>query len=392
MKTTHILHIGDARRMSAIADSSVHLIVTSPPYPMIEMWDSAFDGMAPGVRDLLSAERGMDAFEAMHTALDEVWAECRRVLVPGGFVCINIGDATRSVGGEFCMYPNHARIITALMRLGMTPLPDILWRKPSNAPNKFMGSGTLPAGAYVTYEHEYILIARKGGKRTFSEQAKVVRGKSAFFWEERNAWFSDLWTDLRGTGQRLGRDGLRERSAAFPFELPFRLVNMFALQGDVVLDPFAGTGTTMAAALAAGRSSIGYEWVDELRPVVLAALHEAVGIGRHRSKDRLVAHNAFVSARVEGGKVSKHVSAVYGFPVTTRQEIELTLPTPSCLTMTDDGCMTAEYEMSPLVRTWPTIGSSVEQNPTATRSGSRHLQSVAEMGQTSLFSMPLSES
>lgn len=389
MKTTHILHIGDARKMSAIADSSVHLIITSPPYPMIEMWDSAFEGMAPGVRDLLAADRGMDAFEAMHTALDSVWAECRRVLVPGGFVCINIGDATRSVGGEFCMYPNHARIITALMRFGMTPLPDILWRKPTNAPNKFMGSGTLPAGAYVTYEHEYILVARNGGKRIFSEQAKVVRGKSAFFWEERNMWFSDLWADLRGTGQRLGRDGVRERSAAFPFELPFRLINMYSLQGDVVLDPFVGTGTTMAAALAAGRSSIGYEWVDELRPVVHAALHESVEIGRHRSKDRLIAHEAFVSARKDGGKESKHVSAVYGFPVITRQEIELTLPSPSLLTMNDQGWMTAEYEAPHSLHASPAITASIGSNPTAPQSSSLRLRSAAEPGQTSLFPMPI---
>jgi len=247
MNTTHTLHIGDARTMSALGDASVHLIVTSPPYPMIAMWDDAFRALVPGVGALLDADRGFDAFEAMHTALDAVWAECSRVLVPGGFLCINIGDATRTIGGAFCLYPNQARIVAAGLRLGMTPLPDILWRKPTNAPNKFMGSGMLPAGAYVTYEHEYVLVFRKGGKREFSTAEKAKRAASAFFWEERNVWFSDLWTDLRGTTQRLAKDGPRERSAAFPFELPYRLVNMYAMQGDVVLDPFAGTGTTMAA-------------------------------------------------------------------------------------------------------------------------------------------------
>ena len=331
MKTTHTLHIGDARKMSAIQDGSVHLIVTSPPYPMIEMWDAAFGEMVPGVGALLAADQGVDAFEAMHTALDAVWAECSRVLVPGGFACINIGDATRSVGGEFCLYPNQARIVSALMRLRMTPLPDILWRKPTNAPNKFMGSGMLPAGAYVTYEHEYVLIFRKGGKRLFSEAEKAARGESAFFWEERNIWFSDVWTDLKGTAQRLAHDGPRERSAAFPFELPYRLVNMYALQGEIVLDPFAGTGTTMAAALAAGRSSVGYERLPDFRPLVADSLSRAMETGRQRASDRLRAHAAFIRGREEQAKETKHVSRHYGFPVITRQEVELRLPVPKAM-------------------------------------------------------------
>lgn len=68
---------------------------------------------------------------------------------------------------NFQLYPNHARIINAFHALGVSNLPNILWRKQTNAPNKFMGSGMLPAGAYVTLEHEWILIFRKGGKRIF---------------------------------------------------------------------------------------------------------------------------------------------------------------------------------------------------------------------------------
>jgi DNA modification methylase len=186
----------------------------------------------------------MACFEAQHQALDAVWAECARVLADGGFLCVNIGDATRSLNDQFCLYPNHARILTAAMRLGLTPLPDILWRKPNNSPNKFMGSGTLPAGAYVTYEHEYILILRKGGKRQFSKEEQARRAASAYFWEERNQWFSDLWTDLLGADQRLLDPEARARSAAYPLELPYRLILMYSIEGDVVLDPFVGTGTT----------------------------------------------------------------------------------------------------------------------------------------------------
>ena len=331
MQTTHRLHIGDARNLSGIADASVQLVVTSPPYPMIAMWDDAFGVLAPTVPELLASGHGLDAFEAMHFALDEVWAECARALAPGGFLCINIGDATRTLGEEFCLYPNHARILMALTRLGLTTLPDILWRKPSNAPNKFMGSGMLPAGAYVTYEHEYVLIARKGGKREFTGEEKAVRGASAYFWEERNAWFSDLWSDVRGTRQKLGGDALRERSAAFPFELPYRLVNMYSVQGDTVLDPFVGTGTTMAAAFSCGRSSIGVDVAGGLEPLVAASLAAAVPEGRARAEARLAGHAAFMAARAAEGKVAAHASAAYGFAVVTGQERALRLQVPAGL-------------------------------------------------------------
>ena len=192
IETTHRTWIGDARARSALQDGSVNLIVTSPPYPMIQMWDEVFAELAPASVQPLAEGRGMVAFEAMHRALDTAWAECHRALAPGGFLALNIGDATRSLDGEFALYPNHARIVSALLNLGLTALPDILWRKPTNAPNKFMGSGMLPGGAYVTYEHEYVLIFRKAGKRCFTPEEKVRRAESAYFWEERNVWFSDL--------------------------------------------------------------------------------------------------------------------------------------------------------------------------------------------------------
>ena len=128
-----------------------------------------------------------------------------------------------------------------------------------------MGSGMLPAGAYVTYEHEYVLVLRKGRRRWFgNEEEKRLRRQSAFFWEERNTWFSDLWYDIKGTPQTLVSKEARDRSAAFPFELAYRLISMFSIKRDVVLDPFAGTGTTLAAALAAGRSAAGMETDNSL--------------------------------------------------------------------------------------------------------------------------------
>ena len=229
--TWHEIHFADSRSMSAVGDETIDLVVTSPPYPMIEMWDEQFVSVDAAIGTALSNGDGGRAFGLMHAALDDVWSECHRILRPGGLACINIGDATRKIGGEFRLFSNHSRVLLKMASLGFSILPDILWRKPTNAPNKFLGSGMLPAGAYVTYEHEYILIVRKGGPRRFSPEEKARRRRSAFFWEERNVWFSDMWVDLVGARQLLGngevddRDA-RARSAAFPFELAYRLIQM----------------------------------------------------------------------------------------------------------------------------------------------------------------------
>jgi len=329
MKTEHRALQADARRMRALADESVQLVVTSPPYPMIAMWDACFQGMDGQVGRLLEAGKGWQAFERMHRALDMVWAECHRLLTPGGLVCINIGDATRSLDGEFQLFTNHARIVSAMLALGFMPLPDILWRKPTNAPNKFMGSGMLPAGAYVTYEHEYVLIFRKGGKRVFrSAEDKLLRRRSAYFWEERNLWFSDVWFDLRGTRQKLRKDQARLRSAAYPPELAYRLICMYSIYGDTVLDPFLGTGTTLAAAVAGGRNSVGCEQEPELQPVIAATAQAAVAQGNARIDQRLASHQAFVAERQRAGKPIKHENAAHGFPVITGQERDLELLRP----------------------------------------------------------------
>ena len=251
---------GTAVDMEQLADASVDLIVTSPPYPMIEMWDESFSEQDEQISACLSGARGRDAFELMHAVLDRVWIEIHRVLKSGGIACINIGDATRTFDGDFQLYSNHSRILHRFLNLGFAALPDILWRKQTNAPNKFMGSGMLPVGAYVTYEHEYLLVLRKGRRRDFtSAQEKDRRRESAFFWEERNVWFSDVWFDIKGAAQALVDETARQRSAAFPFELAYRLVCMFSIKGDIVLDPFAGTGTTLAAAVASGRNAVGID-------------------------------------------------------------------------------------------------------------------------------------
>jgi modification methylase len=335
----------NAAAMNGVPDGAVSLVVTSPPYPMIEMWDESFAKEDAAVARALAKRDGAAAFEAMHRQLDEVWAECHRALEPGGIACINVGDATRTLGGEYRLYSNHARILQAAMRIGFSILPDILWRKPTNSPNKFLGSGTLPAGAYVTYEHEYVLILRKGPPRRFKSDAeRLRRRRSAFFWEERNHWFSDLWTGLRGTAQGLPNAATRDRSAAYPFELAYRLIQMYSLIGDLVLDPFLGTGTTMVAALGSGRDSLGYERDTTLAPTIRASLEAAPGIGLRRAEDRLQAHLRFAEERAADGRPMKHHHRGYDFPVATRQETDIDFVLPWTLNEVDAGVFNAEVD------------------------------------------------
>jgi DNA modification methylase len=321
--TTHQIIINAAQNMEALADQSIDLVVTSPPYPMIQMWDDIMAKQNPKIEAALNENQGIVAYELMHLELDKIWTESVRVLKPGGFVCINIGDATRTIGGNFALYPNHARIIQAFQKLGLSNLPNIIWRKQTNAPNKFMGSGMLPAGAYTTLEHEWILIFRKGGKRAFKDaDAKLKRRQSAYFWEERNIWFSDLW-DLKGTKQRIDKSETRKRSAAYPFEVPYRLINMFSLKYDTVLDPFLGTGTTTLAAIAAQRNSVGFEIDPLFLEIILENIgHTPINFFNTYLKNRLIRHQEFVENRAADVKKNpiKHFNEQLNIPVMTKQE------------------------------------------------------------------------
>ncbi|BDU67725.1 MAG: methyltransferase [Candidatus Tyloplasma litorale] len=253
-KTKHIFINSDSRKINQIKNETINLVVTSPPYPMIKMWDWILEKESKNIAE------DFDYIE-FSNILSEIWKEMYRVIKPGGILAINIGDAARRNEKGFLLYSNSSKIINSCIEHGFTQLPGIIWSKPSNSPNKFLGSGMYPVKAYITLEHEHILIFRKG-ERNFSKLEEEIRKESAFFWEERNKWFSDIWTGLTGTQQKI--KGLsRKRNAAYPLELPFRLINMFSIKGDVVLDPFMGTGTTSIAAAATERNSIGVDLMQD---------------------------------------------------------------------------------------------------------------------------------
>lgn len=344
MFTSHQTIFNDARHLKTLEPNSIDLIVTSPPYPMIEMWDQTFALLNLETYEALNQKQGAKAFELMHQELDKVWEKAYQVLKPGGFLCINIGDAVRTVQ-TFQLYSNQARIITKCVALGLIPLPKILWRKQTNAPNKFMGAGMLPAGAYVTLEHEYILIFRKGDKRTFSKTVdKAKRRQSAFFWEERNQWFSDIWDDLKGIRQKITQQALRKRSGAFPFELAYRLINMYSLQGDTVLDPFCGTATTQLAAAFSARNSIGFEIDQSFATILNEKFKNVVHLANEQITNRLAKHRHFIKTKKETGYQFKHYHKFYQFAVMTRQETEIRFPFLVSKKQTQKDLITIEYD------------------------------------------------
>ncbi len=357
METTHRVTVGDARDLSALPDDSVDLVVTSPPYPMVEMWDDTFAALDPAVEAALAAGDGDRAFEAMHAVLDDAWAELARVLVDGGIACVNVGDATRTLD-RFRVYHNHARVSRALQRVGLEPLPDVLWRKPANSAAKFMGSGTVPPNAYVTLEHEYVLVFRNGARRQFDPGADR-RYEAAYFWEERNEWFSDVWTDVRGVSQELGATEARDRSAAFPLAVPYRLVCMYSVYGDRVLDPFWGTGTTTLAAMAAGRDSVGVERDPDLVGAFDRQVADAPEVSRRVARRRLRDHAAFVAERRRAGDPPEYEAEHYPTRVVTKAERSIRLYAVGEVTETEAGYRATHEPVTGM----PDVGADGDAGP-----------------------------
>jgi DNA modification methylase len=249
IETTHRIYHGDARKMTALGNEPVaHLVVTSPPY-----W-TLIDYAAGNERQLGDIEN----YERFLDELDEVWKRCYNLLVPGGRMCIVVGDVclSRRKAGRHYVVPLHADISIRARDIRFDYLSPIYWYKIANAATEVEGNGAPFLGkpyepnAIIKNDVEYILLLRKpGGYRHPTEKQRIL---SVIEKEDHERWFRQVWTDLPGEFRR-------DHPAPYPQELAFRLINMFSFVGDVVLDPFSGTGSTTAAAIEAHRSSIGYE-------------------------------------------------------------------------------------------------------------------------------------
>ena len=139
----------------------------------------------------------------------------------------------------------------------------------------------------------------------------------------------------------------RLRSAAYPFELPFRLINMFSTKNDIVVDPFLGTGTTMAAAMATGRSSIGFEIDHGFRDQILSMSDTIIETANSRINQRIQEHIDFVARRLKENYQFKHVNKPYDFWVMTRQETDLFFNSLTNVKRIDESTMEVTYSAIP---------------------------------------------
>jgi site-specific DNA-methyltransferase (adenine-specific) len=261
VKTQHRIILGDSRAMTEVKDESVHLVITSPPYWQLKDY---------GHEDQIGFN---DTYEDYINNLNLVWNECYRVLHPGCRLCVNIGDQfARSVYyGRYKIIPIRTEIIKFCEAIGFDYMGAIIWQKVTTVNTSggatIMGSFPYPRNGIVKLDYEFILLFKKLGKSPKPTREQKERSKMTT--EEWNEYFYGHW-NFPGEKQN-------QHLAAFPEELPRRLIRMFSFIGDTVLDPFLGSGTTSLAAFNLGRNSVGYEINKDFLPIVKSKL----GIAGH---------------------------------------------------------------------------------------------------------------
>jgi len=250
--TEHKVIFGDSRNLNTIADKSVQLIITSPPYWQLKDYGN-------------DQQIGFnDSYEDYINNLNLVWSECNRVLSDGCKMCVNIGDqfARSKYYGRYKVIPIRTEIIRFCETLGMDYMGAIIWQKTTtmntSGGGAVMGSFPYPRNGILKMDYEFILIFKKQGKAP--KPTKEQKENSAMTKEEWKEYFSSHW--YFGGVKQL------EHIAMFPEELPKRLIKMFSFAEETVFDPFAGSGTTLLAARNLGRNSVGYEINGDFRQII----------------------------------------------------------------------------------------------------------------------------
>lgn len=250
MNTTHKLIIGTCENMSYLADESVHLAITSPPY-----FNAPFD-----------YEEMYDDYERYLMVLEKMAGESYRVLQEGRIFALNIDDML--VKGQ--KYPITADAIKIFQKAGFRFRDKIIWKKPNGYIRISRRSGVIMQHPYPMYYYpdnllESIIIFQKG-KFDYKSISQETREKSKVDMKEfkENKWYLNFW-EMTNV---LPNSRLEKGIAAFPEELPYRLIKLFSYAGETVLDPFVGSGTTMKVARDLKRNSVGFEILDKLEHVI----------------------------------------------------------------------------------------------------------------------------
>ena len=291
---------GDARSMDAVADGSVALVVTSPPY---------FAGKT--YEEELEREGVPSSYLEYLELLEAVFAECVRKLEPGGRIAVNVANLGRKPYRSL-----SADVIRILQdRLGLLLRGELVWQKGEGANGSCAwGSFRGAANPVLRDITERVVVASKGrfdrARSVKQRRAEGLPAESTLMTEEFLALTLDLWEIPPESARRVGHP------APFPVELPEQLIRLYTFEGDLVLDPFMGSGSALVAAARLGRRYVGYD-TD-------AAY---VDIARRRVADALAAEDADEdaalrdAARHEGKaatKLAEDVLADAGFTITER--------------------------------------------------------------------------
>jgi len=216
-----------SEKMEELPDNSIHLMVTSPPYNVGKVYDENL------------------TMNEYRTFLKNIWKEVKRVLVTGGRVCINIANLGRKP-----YIPLHAFIVEDMLDLGFLMRGEVIWNKASSgSPSTAWGSWLSAKNPTLRDIHEYILVFSKD---TFARE-NLKQRKSTVTREEFLEFTKSVWTFSAEPASKVGHP------APFPIELPHRMIQLYTFKGEVVLDPFIGSGQTAIAAIKTGRHYIGYE-------------------------------------------------------------------------------------------------------------------------------------
>ncbi len=219
-----------SEKMEELPDNSVHLMVTSPPYNVGKEYDDNL------------------TLNEYREFLKKVWSEVKRVLVPGGRACINIANLGRKP-----YIPLHAFIVEDMLDLGFLMRGEIIWNKASSgSPSTAWGSWLSAKNPTLRDIHEYILVFSKG---MFSRGS--LRRKSTISKQEFLEFTKSVWTFAAEPATKVGHP------APFPVELPYRLIQLYTFEGEVVLDPFIGSGQTAIAGIKTHRHYVGYDINEE---------------------------------------------------------------------------------------------------------------------------------
>jgi site-specific DNA-methyltransferase (adenine-specific) len=242
----HMVVIGDCRNMVEVKDNSIQLIVTSPPYFNVK--DYGIDNIG-----------SITEYETYLMAMRQVFSECYRVLAEGRYLCVNVSDVIIN-GTKYPIPFHHAHM---LQKAGFEYREDIIWKKPSGMRSQGNGRrfGTTIQNPYPMYYYpnnmfEHILVFRKS-KFDFKELDESKKESSKIDLEKaKEKWSNDIWEMLPASKNQYNKD---IHPAMFPEELPEALISLYSYEGETVLDPFLGSGTTTKVARQLNRNSISYE-------------------------------------------------------------------------------------------------------------------------------------